>query len=135
MGNKSSKSAEYQRLRAKCTSRRAPPPLFADAVVVDNKEVAILQQAFQDLAHRSRAKTIDKLTFTKVFQLPGILGDRLFSAFDRKQIGAIDWEEFIGGLGLIVRGNLDEKVADAAAAASLSTLYQLLFRPCLHFPI
>jgi hypothetical protein len=78
---------------------------------VDHEEVVMLQHAFQNLADRSKGKTIDKLTFTKVFQMPGILGDRLFAAFDRKHIGAIDYEEFIAGLGLVVRGTLDEKVA------------------------
>ncbi len=63
-----------------------------------------------DLALRSPGKTIDKLTFLKVFNLPGILGERLFAAFDRKQNDVIDLEEFVGGLGLIVRGSIEDKI-------------------------
>lgn len=96
--------------------------------VVDHEEVLVLQRTFQDLAERSQGrKTIDKLTFTKVFQMPGILGDRLFAAFDRKNIGAIDYDEFVSGLGLIVRGSLEEKVAhvcscDASPGANPSVV-------------
>ena len=63
-----------------------------------------------DLASRSPGKTIDKLTFLKVFKVPGMLGERLFAAFDRKDNGVIDLEEFVCGLGLIVRGDPPEKI-------------------------
>lgn len=42
--------------------------------------------------------------------MPGMLGERLFAAFDRKKNGVIDLEEFVSGLGLIVRGDLEEKI-------------------------
>ena len=70
----------------------------------------MLQHTFHDLADRSKGKSIDKITFMKIFQMPGILGDRLFAAFDHKNIGAVDYEEFLAGIGLVMRGTLDEKV-------------------------
>ena len=63
-----------------------------------------------DLASRSPGKTVDKIAFLKMFNLPGMLGERLFAAFDRKSNGVIDYEEFISGLGLLSRGSTDEKV-------------------------
>jgi Ca2+-binding EF-hand superfamily protein len=38
-----------------------------------------------------------------------MLGERLFTVFDRKQSGEIDYEGFMRGLALCMKGNLDEK--------------------------
>ncbi len=48
-----------------------------------------MQELFRDLAQRSPGKTIDKPTFLKNFALPGLLGERLFTVFDRKNTGVI----------------------------------------------
>jgi len=52
---------------------------------------------------------VDKTTFLKYFPLPGMMGERLFSVFDRDNSGAIDFQEFLTGMGLIYRGTLEEK--------------------------
>merc|ERR1719419_1443804 len=55
-------------------------------------------------------KTISKETFLEVFGLPGILGDRLFKAFDTKKTGNIDFDEFVSGLAGYVRGTTRDKM-------------------------
>lgn len=41
-----------------------------------------------DLAARSPGATMDKNTFLQLFDIPGMLGERLFSVFDSKKTGA-----------------------------------------------
>jgi hypothetical protein len=47
---------------------------------------------------------IDRHTFLRAFPLPGLLGERLFTVFDSKADGAIDWAEFAVGLAVVCRG-------------------------------
>jgi hypothetical protein len=87
-----------------------------------------------ELASRSAGPTMDKTTFLRFFNLPGMMGERLFQVcretlflikrdkqmrvrschdlqvFDRKQNGVIEWEEFVAGLSDFCRGSLDEKI-------------------------
>ena len=49
-------------------------------------------------------------TFLQYFPLPGLLGERLFAVFDKKQIGEVDYEEFVCGLAVTCRGSWEEKV-------------------------
>lgn len=76
----------------------------------EKTEVSVLEQTFKDLAARSKGTTIDKATFLRIFNLPGMLGERLFHVFARKQNNSIDWHEFICGLGCFARGSFDEKL-------------------------
>ncbi|CAK9014363.1 Myosin light chain kinase A (MLCK-A) [Durusdinium trenchii] len=73
-------------------------------------ELDILRKSFKDLAQRSKGNTMDKETFLKFFPLPGLHGERLFHVFDHKHTGVIDFDEFINGLAVCVRGSFDEKV-------------------------
>mmetsp|Transcript_20912 Transcript_20912/g.37051 ORF Transcript_20912/g.37051 Transcript_20912/m.37051 type:complete len:835 (-) Transcript_20912:38-2542(-) len=73
-------------------------------------ELDMLTKSFDNLAQRSKGKTIDKETFLSFFPLPGLHGERLFEVFDHKQTGVIDYEEFITGLAVCVRGTFEEKV-------------------------
>ena len=73
-------------------------------------EVHVLKEAFKDLAHRSPGKTMDKSTFLEFFPLPGLLGERLFTMFDRKNTGVIDYDEFMCGLAICCRGSVDDKI-------------------------
>lgn len=74
------------------------------------QELGVLKKIFRDLATRHEPKTsIDKETFLKYFNVPGMLGERLFIVFDRKQSDEIDYEEFMRGLALCMKGSLDEK--------------------------
>lgn len=45
-------------------------------------ELGLLEKMFEDLSHRSPGKNIDKLTFLHLFNLPGMVGERLFAVFD-----------------------------------------------------
>merc|ERR1719203_2384202 len=65
---------------------------------------------FQDLAKRSPDETMSKETFLQYFALPGILGERLFTVFDRKKDGVIHFDEFVMGLARYNRGSLQEKI-------------------------
>jgi len=78
----------------------------------NDMELGLLEKMFRDLAGRSPEdlQTISKDTFLQVFGLPGILGDRLFKAFDIKNTSKIDFDEFVSGLAKYVRGNLTEKM-------------------------
>lgn len=58
----------------------------------DQQEMGILDQIFHEMAVRSPNDTIAKDTFLKFFDLPGVLGDRLFEVFDTKKTGVIDFE-------------------------------------------
>ncbi|MES1916901.1 MAG: hypothetical protein MHM6MM_008675 [Cercozoa sp. M6MM] len=53
---------------------------------------------------------IDKATFLTLFDLPGLLGERLFAVFDRKRNQKLDFEEFIFGLSRFARGNAEERL-------------------------
>ena len=44
------------------------------------------------------------------FPLNGLLGERLFAQFDKKQNGLIDFNEFICGLATVCRGSIDDKI-------------------------
>jgi Ca2+-binding EF-hand superfamily protein len=76
----------------------------------DDDEIIVLEKTWQDLADRTNGKGIDKDTFLQYFPLNGLLGDRLFTQFDIKNIGLIDFEGFILGLATLCRGNLDDKI-------------------------
>ena len=53
---------------------------------------------------------MDKSTFIKFFNLPGLLGERLFFVFDKKKNGVIDFEEFISGMAEFSKGTMDQKI-------------------------
>jgi hypothetical protein len=59
-----------------------------------------LKQIWKDLSLRSGdlTKGINKLTFSKYYDLPGIIGDRLFSVLDDNRDGYLDCIEFIEGM-------------------------------------
>jgi len=78
----------------------------------NDMEIGLLDKMFRDLAGRSPEdmQTISKETFLQVFGLPGILGDRLFKAFDIKNTRKIDFDEFVSGLARYVRGSLTDKM-------------------------
>ena len=95
MGNQSSKSKS----KGKYSSGK-----------YNEKEIGILDQIFHEMAVRSPNDTIAKDTFLKFFDLPGVLGDRLFEVFDTKKTGVIDFEEFIDGFQRFSRGDPSTKM-------------------------
>ena len=62
-----------------------------------------LIEIWRDLARRSsdQSKGIEKLTFSKYYELPGIISDRLFSVFDKNGNGFLDPKEFIEGMTIL----------------------------------
>jgi len=114
MGNKTSRS--YSRT----------PPLsyaggFADTPIkvqykralsrVPREELPRIRKIFSELARQSSTsgETVDKETFLRYFPLPGMMGERLFSVFDKDRSNALDFQEFLTGLTAIYHGTLDEK--------------------------
>eukprot|EP00164_Ancoracysta_twista_P006960 GFYU01009798.1.p1 GENE.GFYU01009798.1~~GFYU01009798.1.p1 ORF type:complete len:1076 (+),score=70.83 GFYU01009798.1:50-3277(+) len=76
-----------------------------------SKELQALVGLFRDLASKSPGRTICKDTFQELFQdLPPVLSERLFAAFDEDNSGVIDCEEFIVGLAFTSRGSLADKI-------------------------
>jgi len=100
-------------------------------------ESPILTCIKSDLAARSPGPTMDKFTFLKFFNVPGMLGERLFAVFDkfcsvcirilcvfliyiapprgvwfvcRKKDGVLDFEEFLRGMADFSRGTIDQKI-------------------------
>ncbi len=59
-----------------------------------------LAQIWRDLAKRSneKKKGINKITFAKYYELPGLINERLFQVFDRDNNGYLDGKEFINGM-------------------------------------
>ena len=59
-----------------------------------------LAQIWRDLAKRSneKKKGINKITFAKYYELPGLINERLFQLFDRDNNGYLDGKEFINGM-------------------------------------
>ncbi|XP_028396842.1 trafficking protein particle complex subunit 12-like [Dendronephthya gigantea] len=47
--------------------------------------------------------------FAERFSLPGLIGERLFHAFDRDNNGTINLEEFVGGVALCLHGSAQAK--------------------------
>eukprot|EP01083_Nonionella_stella_P040509 109928_1 len=99
MGNQGSKTK-----RSKKYSRSGSSNKY------EQQEIGILDQIFHEMAVRSPDDTISKDTFLKFFDLPGVLGDRLFEVFDTKKTGVIDFEEFIDGFQRFSRGNASTKM-------------------------
>eukprot|EP01138_Halocafeteria_seosinensis_P010784 gb/GECG01011014.1/.p1 GENE.gb/GECG01011014.1/~~gb/GECG01011014.1/.p1 ORF type:complete len:1451 (+),score=219.92 gb/GECG01011014.1/:1-4353(+) len=75
------------------------------------RHLSVLKFTFKDLAARgSTGKDIDKNTFLKAFPLPGLIGERLFTLFDKDESGVINYEEFIFGLAIWCRGTVEERM-------------------------
>ncbi len=76
----------------------------------DTLELKVIKETFKDLSHISGGeRCIDKETFLQYFHLPGLIGRRLFAAFDKRNEGFIRYEDFITSLGVLCRGTWKEK--------------------------
>ena len=65
-----------------------------------NSFASYLAQIWRDLAKRSneKKKGINKISFSKYYELPGLINERLFQVFDRDKNGYLDGKEFINGM-------------------------------------
>ncbi len=74
-------------------------------------ELKVIKETFKDLSYLSgNEKYIDKATFLQYFHLPGLIGERLFAAFDKKNEGFIRYVDFFSSLAVLCRGTWEEKV-------------------------
>ncbi|OQR97774.1 kinase [Thraustotheca clavata] len=73
-------------------------------------ELHLIREMYDDITHSSSELGVDKASFLKIFPMPGLLGERLFTVFDKNGSGAISFYELVGGLAIICRGTRDEKL-------------------------
>ena len=74
-------------------------------------ELKEMQIKFRSLAKRSAGPTVDRDTFMKYMKFEdGLLGEQLFTFFDSKNNGVVDFEEFICGLAIFSRGTSTQKL-------------------------
>ena len=68
-----------------------------------------LQQLSQDFCIQSDnpGMGINKMTFLNYFQLPGIIGERLYSVFDTKNREYLEVDEFINGMTKLYSSNFE----------------------------
>ena len=66
-----------------------------------------LRDIWSDLSKRSKniTKGINKLTFQKYYDLPGIISERLFACLDKDNDGIINLKEFISGMQTLFSQN------------------------------
>jgi hypothetical protein len=76
----------------------------------DEDELSMLGKTWQDMADRHDGKGVAKQTFLDWIGLPGIFGERMFQMLDVGQNEALNYDEFICGVGTACRGNRDEKI-------------------------
>ena len=63
-----------------------------------------LREIWSDLSKRSieeTAKGINKVTFNKYYDLPGIISERLFTVFDKDKDGVLSLSEFVNGMKML----------------------------------
>lgn len=68
-----------------------------------------LKQVWKDLCGRSdqKNKGVNKITFAKYYELPGIISERLFSSFDEDHNNYLDCNEFVKGMNILFSGDFD----------------------------
>ena len=69
-----------------------------------------LKQVWKDLLGRSdnKEKGVNKITFSKYYELPGIISDRLFSVFNLGKTNYLSCNDFVNGMVKLFSGNLEE---------------------------
>ena len=70
-----------------------------------------LKQVWKDLNSRSgddNEKGIDKVTFQKYYELPGLISERLFSVFDKNNTGYLTLQEFTENMITLFSSDLEQ---------------------------
>ena len=81
-------------------SREAPVPDTPHPGRFDARELQYLTESFRDLAGRhSKKDSIDAGTFRRAFDLPGLVGERLFSVAQGDHEG-VEFSNFVGILAV-----------------------------------
>ena len=77
-------------------SREAPVPDTPHPGRFDERELQYLTESFRDLAGRhSKKDSIDAGTFRRAFDLPGLVGERLFAVAQGDHEG-VEFSNFVG---------------------------------------
>lgn len=81
---------------------------------VSNKEAfqVYLKELWKDLSQRTedKSKGISRVTFSKYYNLPGIIFDRLFNVFDANKNDYLDSNEFVEGMSTLFSENYDKLI-------------------------
>ena len=81
-------------------SREAPVPDTPHPGRFDERELQYLTESFRDLAGRhSKKDSIDAGTFRRAFDLPGLVGERLFAVAQGDHEG-VEFSNFVGILAV-----------------------------------
>jgi Ca2+-binding EF-hand superfamily protein len=68
---------------------------------------AYLNDIFLDLTSNNN-ENMDKLTFINYINLPFIIADKIFTIFDKENLGYINWNNFIEGINSLYLGTMME---------------------------
>ena len=68
-----------------------------------------LKQVWKDLLGRSdnKEKGVNKITFSKYYELPGIISDRLFNVFNTNKNNYLSCNDFVDGMVKLFSGDLE----------------------------
>ena len=71
-----------------------------------------LKQVWKDLSSRSKGEKegIDKITFQKYYELPGLIYERLFSVFDSSGNGYLSLNDFIYNMLTLFSSNFEKLI-------------------------
>ncbi len=78
----------------------------------DSRELQVIKQTFKCLSHISgdgEERCIDRETFSRYFNLPGLISRRLFSEFGKRNEGFVRYEDFVTTLAVLCHGTWEEK--------------------------
>ena len=69
-----------------------------------------LKQVWKDLSRRTKENKegIDKITFQKYYELPGLISERLFSVFDSSNKGYLSLNDFIDNMLILFSSNFEK---------------------------
>ncbi|CAK4075239.1 unnamed protein product [Aphanomyces euteiches] len=76
----------------------------------EDAEIHLLREVFRGITQATGDKAVDKENFLKIFPMPGLLGERLFTLFDKNASNSISFNEFVGGLAILTKGSRNEKI-------------------------
>lgn len=100
------------------------------STIVAESELNDVKNTFYALARKGGGKVIDQKTFLEHFSKPGMdpsWAEALFRSFDVDKTGTIDFEEFLRGMAICVRGLPHEKLACMFSFHLLLALYLIAF--------
>ena len=84
--------------------------LIGDYIIVNIPAFqSYLKQVWKDLLGRSdnKEKGVNKITFGKYYELPGIISERLFNVFNTSKTNYLSCNDFVDGMCILFSGNLE----------------------------